>query len=75
MKWVKTGRSVRGTGETTTFYESDNGQFRIESRKRAIPHSGREGSWMHTTYFLIDSNGEKEYWSLKDAKNAAEGRV
>lgn len=73
MNWKKTGREVKGNGETTTFYESGDGWFRIESRKRNVPHANRSGYWQHTTYFLIDGNGnEKEYRSLKDAKEAAE---
>lgn len=73
MNWKKTGREVKGNGETTTFYESGDGWFRIESRKRNVQHANRSGYWQHTTYFLIDGNGnEKEYWSLKDAKEAAE---
>lgn len=71
MKWTKTGRAVKGNGESTTFYES--GEYRIESRKRAIPHAnGNPGVWFHTTYFLIHDGKETEYWSLKDAKEAAE---
>lgn len=73
MIWEKTGREVMGNGESTTFYESADGWFRIESRKRNIPHANRSGFWFHTTYFLIDGNGnEKEFYSLKDAKKAAE---
>lgn len=74
MKWTKTGRIVTARGESTTFYASDDGHFEIQSRKRAIPHASRGGHWMHTSYFLIDSQTgeEKEYWSLKDAKAAAE---
>lgn len=75
MIWKKTGREAKPTGESTTFYQSDDGRFRIESRKRAIPHAGgRSGSWMYTSYFLIHPDGsEKEYFSLRDAKEAAEG--
>ena len=72
MKWRKTGRAVKGNGETTVYYESDDGQLRIESRKRQIPHSNRSGHWMFTSYFLIHEGSEKEYHSLKDAKEAAE---
>lgn len=73
MKWHETGRAVKGNGESTVFYESDDRMFRIESRKRAIPHTIREGFWMHTSYFLIDQDGnEKEYYSLSDAKEGAE---
>lgn len=71
MAWKKTGRSVKANGESTTYYS--NGTYQIESRKRAIPHSGRPGCWMHTTYFLIRPDGtEKEYYSLKDAKEAVQ---
>lgn len=71
MKWEKIGRTVKSNGESTTTYAS--GDFRIESRKRAIEHSGRGGYWMHTSYWLIRPDGtEKEYWRLQDAKEAAE---
>ncbi len=76
MIWKKTGRAVMGTGESTTYYESDDGRFRIESRKRNILHANRDGYWQHTSYFLIREDGsEKEYWSLKDAKEAAVCRI
>lgn len=72
MKWTKTGRWVKGNGESTVFYESDTG-LQIESRKRKIPHANGEGFWMHTSYFLIDADGsEKEFYKLADAKAAAE---
>lgn len=75
MRWTKTGRSVKANGESTVYYESNTG-INIESRKRAIPHAGgRSGSWMHTTYFLIDGDFEKEFYSLKEAKVAAERRL
>ena len=65
-----------GNGESTIYYESDDGQWLIESRKRAIPHAGgRSGYWMHTTYWLINADNlleQKEFYSLKDAKAAAE---
>lgn len=75
MKWTKTGRTVYGDGGLTVYYESDNGRFQIDSRKRPIPHANGSGFWMHTSYFLIDhkdNDREKEYYSLKDAKAAAE---
>lgn len=74
MNWKKTGRIVRGNGETTIIYEAKGCSMQTESRKRAIPHAGgRPGHWMHTSYFLIDSSGkESEFFSLKDAKDAAE---
>lgn len=72
MTWKKVGRTVRDDGSATTRYES--GRFAIESRKRPIPHAnGRPGVWFHTTYFLAKTDGsEKEYYSLKEAKAAAE---
>lgn len=69
-RWEKTGRTVYSNGESTTVYES--GDLTIESRKRAIPHANREGVWFQTSFFLIKDGEEKEYWSLKDAKEAAE---
>ena len=73
MIWTKTGRTVYGNGESTTAYETTDGKFRIESRKKAIQHAnGCNGYWMHTSYFLIHDGTEKEYYSLRDAKEAAE---
>lgn len=73
MKWERTGRKVKANGESITYYKSDDGRFSIESRKKAIPHAnGRPGFWMFTSYFLIKDGAEKEYFSLKDAKAAAE---
>lgn len=72
MEWNKTQVTFNTiTGSRTIRYRS--GDYVIESRRRSIPHSGREGSWLHTTYFLIRPDGtEKEYYSMKDAKAAAE---
>ena len=75
MEWEKVGRAVYASGESTTYYSTTDGRVQIESRKRAIPHAGRGGCWMHTTYFLIYEGTEKEYYSLRDAKEAAERLV
>ena len=73
IKWERIGKTVRDNGEVDVIYESDDGRWRIESRKRAIPHSGRGGVWWHTSYWLIDEDGaEKEYPQLKWAKFGAE---
>lgn len=73
MKWIKTGRKVSANGESTVYYEANDAPYSIESRKRAIRHANGTGHWMHTSYFLISKDGtEKEYYSLKDAKEAAE---
>ena len=74
MNWKKWGRIVKTDGSSITIYHSDTDGLKIESRRRLIPHANREGYWMYTSYFLIQADGsEKEYYSLKDAKEAAEG--
>ena len=47
---------------------------RATSRRRHIPHSGRAGTWDHTTYFLVDleKRAAREFYSLADAKEFAE---
>lgn len=71
-KWEKVGRHVSAS-MTITIYEAKDSRYRIESRKRTIKHANGSGVWFHTSYFLIDENGEeKEYWRLQDAKAAAE---
>ena len=76
MNWTKTGKTTKANGESTVYYVSDVGRYLIESRKRAVPHSNREGSWMHTTYFLVRPDGtETEHMSLLAAKSAAEQEV
>lgn len=72
MKWIKTGKEVKDTGESTVYYKSNDGQFEIQSRKKAIPHANGIGHWMHTTYSLIHDGKEEEYDLLFRAKEAAE---
>ena len=73
MNWIRTSNIVHSNGESEIVYEAAGTELKIESRKRAIPHANGIGSWMHTTYFLIRPDGtEKEYWTLKKAKEAAE---
>lgn len=73
MRWERTGREVKATGESMIMYESVPAGFRIESRKRKIPHANGIGSWAHTTYVLIWPDGtETEHWTLSKAKEAAE---
>lgn len=73
-KWTQTGISIRGKeGEKTITYRAPGLDARIESRKKAVPHSNRSGYWLHTTYFVVRPDGsEREYWKLSDAKAAAE---
>jgi len=71
--WVKTGTTIKANGEKTIRYESFRNTNAIESRREAIPHANRSGVWFRTTYFLIRPDGtEKEYFTLKAAKEAAE---
>ena len=72
LTWKRTGRKAYEDGGSDVVYEADSPGFRIESRKRFLPHSGRPGGWYHTSYFLLTKAGEKEYFSLADAKEAAE---
>lgn len=74
IEWKKTGRvEIMANDESTIFYESQDGRWKIESRKRAIPHANGIGCWMHTTYVVIDEYGmEHEKRSLRDAKEEAE---
>ena len=75
IEWKKTGKSVGPEG-TTVIYQPTNIEafLTIESRKRHIPHAGgREGTWDHTSYFLLDCAKEvKEFMSLTNAKRYAE---
>lgn len=73
MEWKKANRVVNDEGTTIT-YTADGTDLTIESRKRHIPHAGgRPGTWDHTSYFVIQDGQEKEFWSLSDAKEYAEG--
>jgi hypothetical protein len=71
--WIKLSTTIKSSGEKTIRYESFRNPNMIESRKMAIPHSGRSGFWYRTTFFLIRPDGtEKEFYSLRAAKEAAE---
>lgn len=74
LKWKKIDESHRDGGEYTITYGADGCRFLVQSRRVAVPHSNRSGSWLHTTYFTIDklSGDEKEYYSLRRAQNAVE---
>lgn len=75
IKWVKMGTTVNSEGRTT-FYEAESAPLTIESRLRHIPHANRNGTWDHTTYYVL-KNGQEvaEKNSLKDAKEYAEKLV
>lgn len=71
-KWRQIDKSVREDGTTITYAE-EHTPFLIQSRKKHIPHSGRPGTWDHTTYFVLYRGFDvKEFWTLKDAKEWAE---
>ena len=76
MNWIKTSRTVHGDGSAETRYEVAGTNYAVESGKRPIKHANGIGHWMHTSYWLIRLDGtEKEFWRLKDAKEAAEKEV
>lgn len=74
LKWKKIDESHRSDGEYTITYGAEGCRFFVQSRRVAIPHAKRSGSWLHTTYFTIDklSGAEKEYYTLRRAQAAAE---
>jgi hypothetical protein len=77
MIWKKTGKIVSAEG-TTVEYRPAKARINIsvESRKRHIPHANGSGTWDHTSYFVIlDGADVKEKWTLKDAKEYAEGLI
>lgn len=72
LKWEKSGRRVSLEG-TDTIYTAPGTGYTIESRKRHIPHANGEGTWDHTTYWVLKDGKEViERYSLKDAKEYAE---
>lgn len=73
--WIRTSKSVSKDCTTIT-YTLNGTDLKVESRKKKIPHANRNGAWDHTTYFVLQSGKEiKELWTLKAAKEYAEGRV
>ena len=73
ITWTKTGRTVNSDGTTIT-YSGEGTDLTIESRKRHIPHANGNGTWDHTSYFVILGGVELiEKQSLRDAKEYAEG--
>lgn len=67
--WIKINKNVNADGTTITYQHKDNPWLVIQSRKRHIPHANRSGTWDHTTYWvLINGVEEREFYSLRDAK-------
>ena len=76
MKWLKIRKTENEEGTTIVYKCPDIEGITIESRKRHIPHSGREGFWDHTTFFIMKDGQEiKEVYSLSDAKRIVENMV
>lgn len=75
LEWKKTGREVTTAGTTIT-YSAEGCNWIIESRKRHIPHSGRSGTWDHTTFAVVYPGDPplliRELQSLKDARDFIE---
>lgn len=66
--WKKAGTECLGNGEKTIIYANPAYPgLVIESRKRNIPHSGRGGTWSHTSYALVKGPEELTFHSLTDA--------
>lgn len=74
FKWTKVGSFRNGLGEGTITYANDKNDTLIESRRRAVPHSGRSGYWFKLSYFVVERSGkETECETLLEAKELAEG--
>ena len=73
--WRRIKKRIGPEGTTITYGYSNNiTDYRIESRRRHIPHAnGNSGTWDHTSYFVMkDGVDLVEKWSLKDAKEYVE---
>jgi len=74
ITWKKIDKSENREGTTIT-YRGLGTDLIIQSRKRHIPHANGVGTWDHTTYFVLKDGKEvKELYSLRDAKDFAEGK-
>ena len=71
MLWTVIRRAVSAKGTTIT-YRLEGTPYTVESRKRAIPHANRSGTWDHTSYFVLKDGEEViEKHTLRDAKQYA----
>lgn len=72
FEWKKTGKEITSAGTTIT-YSAEGCGWIIESRKRHIPHSGRSGTWDHTTFAVIlPGNPPLLIWEAQTMKDAKE---
>lgn len=76
MSWKRKPKAIVDDGTEVIRYEAeDMPDVAVESRKHVTEHANGDGTWTYTTYFVIWPDGsESEYWTLRDAKRAAEGR-
>ena len=72
--WEKVAVQKGMDGARTITYQAKDCRFEIESRRRNIRHANGEGSWAHTSYFVIDTatGFEREYMRLCDAQKAVD---
>lgn len=76
LNWKKVGYTTAEDGRIIR-YAAEGCRFYIDSVRRAIPHASGSGSWLYTSYFLVDpdTGTEREYHTLTRAKKAAEDRT
>lgn len=78
MTWEICSRSIGREGTTITYiprWKPESG-WKIESRKRHIPHANGSGTWDHTSYFILKDGKEVlEKNTLKAAKEYAEMQI
>ena len=71
-RWIKAGKTVDAQGKTIT-YKLENTPYSVESRTRHIPHANRQGTWDHTSYFVMKDGADvAEKHTLGYAKEYAE---
>lgn len=76
IRWTKQSKTVSEDG-TLIVYDGEGTDLVIVSYKKRIEHASRDGYWYHTTFFLHDviTDWEKEFWTMKDAKEFAEQMI
>lgn len=71
--WKKLKTVLGLDGEKTIIYTNDKyPDFKIESRKRNIPHANGQGTWQHTEYVVVMDGIDVIKNSLRDAIEFAE---
>jgi len=74
-KWNRKDWGMRDGVSVQVYWTEGNDIWTVESRKKAIPHAGREGVWYHTSFYAInnETKEEKEFCTRKDAFAYVEG--